>query len=174
METGGTETHSLQVLYSLQWHQPQKGEQAQAYHSWTHTLLGVVQEEVSGPSGPPVKVQENTALIGDCGLSGTSLHVFLSGLEGKECSICVHSVNDNEVGLSLPLLAEAQFVVCGFSALFSWATICINHPDLCHLRTEANAGRLLAEEPNQPPGIIRISGWKRIHCLKAALSGKQA
>ena len=32
----------------------------------------------------------------------------------------------------------------------------------------------LAEEPNQPARIIRISDWKKIHCLKAALSSKQA
>ena len=121
-----------------------------------------------------MKVQENMALLSICGLTGTSLHGSLSGLEGKECSICVHSVNDEDVGLSPPLLAEVQFVVCGSSALFSWARSCTNHPNLSHLRTEANAGRLLAEEPNQPPRIIRISCWKIIHCLKAALPSKQA
>ena len=78
----------------------------QAYHSDTHTLVGAVHEEVSGPSGPPVEVQENTALLSDCGLTGTSLHVTLSGLGGKGCSICVHGVDDGEVGLSPPLLAE--------------------------------------------------------------------
>ena len=31
----------------------------------------------------------------------------------------MHSVDDDEVGLSLPLLAEAQFVVCVIWALFS-------------------------------------------------------
>ena len=86
----------------------------------------------------------------------------------------MHSVNDNEVGLSPPLLAEVQFVDSGSCALFSWARNCTNHPDLSHLRTEANTGRLLAEEPNQPSRIIRISGWKIIRCLKAALSSKQA
>ena len=29
-----------------------------AYHSYTHTLLGVDGECVTGPSGPPVKGQE--------------------------------------------------------------------------------------------------------------------
>ena len=146
----------------------------QAYHSYTHTLLGVVHEEVSGTGGPPVKVQENTTLLTDCGLTGMSLHVSLSGLRGTECSICVHSVDDCKVRLSPPLLAEVQFVVCRSSALFSWARKCTNHPDLSHLRAEANAGRLLAEEPNEPPRIIRISVWKIIHCLNAALSSKQS
>ena len=86
----------------------------------------------------------------------------------------MHSVNADEVGLSSPLLAEVQLVVCVISALFSWARECTNHPDLSHLRTEANAGRLLAEEPDEPPCIIGISGWKIIHRLKAALSSKQA
>ena len=84
------------------------------------------------------------------------------------------SVDDGEVGLSPPLLAEVQFVVCVSSALFSWARNCTNHPDLSHLRTDANAGRRLAEEPNQPLPMIQISGWKIIRCLKAALPSKQA
>ena len=91
----------------------------QAYHSYTHTLLGVVEERVPGPNGPPVKEQENTALLSDCGLTGTPLRVSLSGLEGKECSVCVHSVYDDVVGLSSPLLAEVQFVDCLINALFS-------------------------------------------------------
>ena len=86
----------------------------------------------------------------------------------------MHSLDDDEVGLSPPLLADPQFVVCGSSALFSWARNCTNHTDLSHLRTEANTGRRLAEEPNLPPHIIRISARKIIRCLKAALSSKQA
>ena len=31
-------------------------------------------------------------------------------------------MNDGEVGLSPPLLAEVQFVDCGSSALLSWAS----------------------------------------------------
>ena len=91
----------------------------QAYHSYTHTLRGVVEEHVSGPSGPPVKGQENTALLSDCGLIGTSPNVSLSGIGGRECSVCVHSVYDDVVGLSSPLLAEVQVVDCVISALFS-------------------------------------------------------
>ena len=91
----------------------------QAYDTYTHTLLGVVEEHVLGPNGPPVNVPENTALLGDCGLTGTPLRVSLSRLGGKECSVCVHSVYDDVVGLSSPLPAEVQFVDCVISALFS-------------------------------------------------------
>ena len=91
----------------------------QAYHSYIHTLLAVVEEHVPGPNGPPVKVQENTALLSDCGLTGTPLLISLSGLGGKECSVCMHSVYDDVVGLSSPLLAGVQFVDCVISALFS-------------------------------------------------------
>ena len=90
----------------------------QAYNSYTHTLLGVVEEHVPGPNGPPAKVQENTALLSDCGLTGTPLRVSLSGLGGKECSFCVHSVYDDVVGLSWPHLAGVQFVDCVLGALF--------------------------------------------------------
>ena len=85
----------------------------------------------------------------------------------------MHSVDDDEVGLSRPLLAEVQFVDCGSCALFSWARNRTHHPDLSHLRTEADAGTLLGEEPKQPLRIILISGWKKTHCLEAALSSKE-
>ena len=85
----------------------------------------------------------------------------------------MQSVSDDEVGLFQPLLAEAQFIFCGISALFSWARNCINQPDLSHLKAQANAGGLLAEEPDLPLRIIRISGRKTIRCVKAALSSKQ-
>ena len=90
-----------------------------ACHSYTHTLPGVVEEHVTGPSGLPVKGQENTVLLRDCGLTGTPLHFFLSGLGGKDCSVCVHSVYVEYVGLPSPLLAEVQFVDCVISARFS-------------------------------------------------------
>ena len=90
-----------------------------AYHSYTHTLLAVVEERVSGPSGPPVKGQENTALLSDCGLTMTPLRISLSRLGGKECSVCVHSVYVEDVGLLSPPLDEVQFVDCVISARFS-------------------------------------------------------
>ena len=76
-------THALQVLHTLQWHHP--GGRAllqlaqaptQDYHSYTHTLLGVVEEHVVGPHDPPVKEQENTALLSNCGLTGDATTRF--------------------------------------------------------------------------------------------------
>ena len=116
-------THALQVLHTLQWHHP--GGRAllqlaqaptQDYHSYTHALLGVVEDEVTSPNGSPVGLQENTELLSICGLTGKPQRVFLLRLRGKECSGCVHSVNVEDVGLCLPLLAEPQFVVCVISA----------------------------------------------------------
>ena len=56
------------------------------------------------------KRQENTALLSGCGLTGTPLRVSLSGLGGRECSACVHSVEGGEVGLHSLLLVELQFL----------------------------------------------------------------
>ena len=65
----------------------------QAYHTYTHTLLGDEGEEVTGSNGPPVKLQEYTAVLSCCWLTRTSLHVSLLGLGGKEGSVCGHSVS---------------------------------------------------------------------------------
>ena len=72
-------THALQVLHTLQWHHPggrALGHLAQAptqdYHSYTHTLLGVVEEYVVGPR----RRQENTALLSNCGLTGDATTRF--------------------------------------------------------------------------------------------------
>ena len=55
-------TDALQILHTLQWHHP--GGRAilqlaqaptQDYHSYTHALLGGVEDKVVGPSDPPVK-----------------------------------------------------------------------------------------------------------------------
>ena len=106
----------------------------QAYHSYTHPLPGVLEEHVPGPNGPPVEVQENTALLSDCGLTETPLRVSLSGLGGKECSFCVHSVYDDVGGLSPPLLAEVQFVdVVMCTAWFGAVGNCTNSPVPAHL-----------------------------------------
>ena len=82
---------------------------------------GVRGKEVTSPIGSPVKLQANTAPLGSCGLPGTPSRVFLTGLGGKECFISVHSVDEDEVGLSPSVLAEAQFVVCVICALLAWA-----------------------------------------------------
>ena len=100
----------------------------QAYHSYTHMLLGVLEEHVPGPNGSPVKVQENRALLSDCGLTGTPLRVSLSGLGGKECSVCVHRVYDEQVGLPSPFTAEVQFFLVICAAWFSAAGNCTNSP----------------------------------------------
>ena len=81
-------------------------------------LQGGHGKDVTSPTGPPVKVQENTALLSDCGLTGMSPHVYLSELGGKECSVCANNVYDDEAGLSSPPLAEVQFVDCVICALF--------------------------------------------------------
>ena len=76
-------THALQVLHTLQWHH--SGGRAllqlaqaptQDYHSYSHTLLGVVEEHVVGPNNPPVKEQENTALLSNCGPTGDATTRF--------------------------------------------------------------------------------------------------
>ena len=112
-------THALQVLHTLQWHH--LGGRAilqlaqaptQDYHSYTHTLLGGVEDEDKSPSCSPVRIQENTQLLSVSGPTSTPQRVSLLGLGGKGCSCCVHSVNVEGVGLRLPLLAESQLVVC--------------------------------------------------------------
>ena len=109
----GQETPLLYKPY-LQWHHP--GGRAllqltqaptQDDHSYTHALLGGVEDEDKSPSGSPVRVQENTELLSFFGLTGTPQRVFLLGLGRKECSCCVHSVNAEDVRLRLPLLAES-------------------------------------------------------------------
>ena len=112
-------THALQVLHTLQWHHPGGRallQLAQAptvdYHSYTHPLLGGVEEEDTSPSGSPERLQENTELLSFCGLTGRPKRVSLLGLGGKGCSCSVHSVDVEGVRLRLPLLAESQLVAC--------------------------------------------------------------
>ena len=71
-------THALDVLHTLQCHH--LGRRAllqlaqaptQDYHSYTHALLGVVEDEVTSPNGSPLGLQENTELLNVCGLTGT-------------------------------------------------------------------------------------------------------
>ena len=93
-----------------------------------------------------MKEQKNTALLSGCGLTGTPLRVSLSGRERKECSVCVHSVYVDEVGLHSPVLAELQFVVCVIcAAYFSTAQRdCTNHPNLptCEAKADGLGLRL--------------------------------
>ena len=139
-------THALQVLHTLQWQHPggralvQLAQAAtEDYHSYPHSLLGGVEEEVMSPSGSPVRWQENTELLSVCGPTGTPQRVSLLGLRGKECSGCVHSVDVEEDGLRSPLLAESQFVVCVISAAwFSTAFDCTNSPYLPTCKAKAD------------------------------------
>ena len=117
-------THAQQVLHTLQWHHP--GGRAllqlaqaptQDYHSYTHALLGVVEDEVTSPNGSPVKWQENTELLSICGLTGTPQRISLLGLGRKERSFGVHSAYVDGVGLPALPQAEAELFVCVISAL---------------------------------------------------------
>ena len=95
----------------------------------------------------------------------------------------MHSGDDDVVGLSPPLLAQAQFVVCVICALFSTGTqwevaecncCCTPSPfSLSHLRTKADDGRLAAEEPNQAYCIIQVLGWKIIRCALTVLQASK-
>ena len=117
-------THALQVLHTLQWHHP--GGRAllqlaqaptQDYHSYTHALLGGVEDEDKSTVGSPVRIQQNTELLSVCGLTGTPQHVSLLGLGGKECSWGVHSAYVDRVGLLALPQAEEELFVCVISAL---------------------------------------------------------
>ena len=106
-------THALQVLHTLQWHHP--GGRAllqpaqaptQDYHSYTHTVLGVVGEHVVGPSDPPVKkTREHSAAKQLWPDRGRHNAFPLLELGGKRCS-CVHGADVDEVGL--PALPQAE------------------------------------------------------------------
>ena len=87
-----------------------------------------------------MRKQENTALLSGCGLTETPLRVSLSGLGGRECSACVHSVDGGEVGLHSPLLVELQLFVCVIcAAYFSTAKRdCTNRPYLPTCKAKAN------------------------------------
>ena len=93
------EKHARQetpLLYTpyLQWHHP--GGRAllqlaqaptQDYHSYTHTLLGVVEDHVPGPNDPPVKkTREHSAAKQLWPNRGRHNPFPLLGLGGKRCS----------------------------------------------------------------------------------------
>ena len=85
-EIGGTVTHALQDLHTPLWTQPSKDDIIQAFHSYTHTLLGAVVKEVVGPTGLPVRSEQNTELLNCGGLAGKQLRVPLPGVGGDECT----------------------------------------------------------------------------------------
>ena len=94
---------------------------------WLWWFLRKVQRVVD--NGEIRRLQENTGLLSVFGLTGTPQRVSLLGLGGKGCSFGVHSVNAEDVGLRLTLLAESQLVVCVISAAyFSTALDCTSSP----------------------------------------------
>ena len=118
-------THALRVLHTLQWHHPGGREllqlaqaPTQDYHSYTHTLLGVVEEHVLGPNDPPVKkTREHSAAKQLWPNRGRHNAFPLLGLGGKRCFFFVHCVDVDGVELPSPLLAEVQSIVCVICAL---------------------------------------------------------
>ena len=109
----------------LQWHHP--GGRAllqlaqaptQDYHSYMHTLLGVVEEHVVDPNDPPVKKRREHSAAKQLWPNRGRHNVFpLLGLGRKRCSFCVHCVDVDGVELPSPLLAEVQSIVCVICAL---------------------------------------------------------
>ena len=101
-------------------HDPGQHFQAptQDYHSYTHTLLGVVEDQVVGPNDPPVTKTREHSAAKQLWPNRARHNAFpLLGLGGKGCSCCVHSVDVDGVELPSPLLAEVQSILCVISAL---------------------------------------------------------
>ena len=162
-------THALQVLHTLQWHHP--GGRAlvqlaqaptQDYHSYTHTLLGVVDEHVVGPSDPTVKkTREHSAAKQLWPNRGRHNAFPLLGLGGKRCSLrarrrCRWS--------RTPCSATGRG---GVTCLCDLRPCLAGHEKngmLLHqssylptCKTKANEGVFAAEEPSHTPGIIPFS-----------------
>ena len=118
-------THALQVLHTLQWHHPGGRALLQLAlaptkdnHSYTHTLLGFVEEHGVGPSDPPVKkTREHSAAKQLWPNRGRHNAFPLLGLAGKRCSFCVHGTDVDGVGLPALPQAEAELFVCVICAL---------------------------------------------------------
>ena len=163
-------TDALQVLHTLQWHHP--GGRAllqlaqaptQDYHSYTHTLLGVVEEHVVGPNDPPVKkTREHSAAKQLWPNRGRHNAFPLLGLGEKRCSFCVHCVDVDGVELPSPLLAEVQSIVCVISrpclaGQEKNGMLLHQSPYLPTCKAKANEGVFAAEEPSHTPRIRRFS-----------------
>ena len=86
--------------------------------------------------------------------------------------LVVRVVHEGDVQSS-PSLAEAHVIVgsAPFLAGPGSAPITLY---LSHLNAKADAGQFMAEEPNRPRRIIRVSGWKKIDCTQIVVSSKQA
>ena len=83
----------------------------EACYAYTHMLLGGKIEEDIGPSGPVVRIQENTALLSSCGLAGTQLCVSPAKAWRKEVlSLC--ALRDVNVVLERVLLPDILSCWC--------------------------------------------------------------
>ena len=79
----------------------------QDYHSYTHTLLGVVEEHVVGPSDPPVmKTREHSAAKQLWPNRGRHNAFSPARAWWEEVLFCVHGADVDEVGL--PALPQAE------------------------------------------------------------------
>ena len=140
-------THALQVLHTLQWHHP--GGRAllqlaqaptQDYHSYTHALLGGVEDKVVGPNDPPVKKTREHSAAKQLWPNRDVTTRYPAGLGGEGRTGGVHSADVDGVELPSPLLAEAQSIDCVISAVYfstAQGTAPV-HPDPPTCTTEAN------------------------------------
>ena len=123
-ETGGTVTHTLQVLHTLLWTQPLNDDIIRAFHSYRHTLLGAAFKEVVGPTGLPVRSEQNTGLLSRCCVTGTPLRVPVPGLEGKECAVAQREYVSFMAESFIIFFAASPFVWCDLRP-FCWAKNCV-------------------------------------------------
>ena len=113
-KTGGTVTHPLQVLHTLLRTRPSKDDIIQAFYSYTHRLFGAAVKEVVGPTGLPLRSEQNTELLSCCGLAKTPSRVPLPGLGGKECTAAQREY--------VPFMAES-FYIFFFASPFVWCDL---------------------------------------------------
>ena len=155
-------THALQVLHTLQWHHP--GGRAllqlaqaptQDYHSYTHTLLGVVEEHVVAPRDPPVKkTREHSAAKQLWPNRGRHNAFPLLGLGGKKCSFCVHGADVDGGRGGVICLCYLRPCLAGQGKN---GMLLHQSPYLPTCKAKANEGVFAAEEPSHTPRIIRFS-----------------
>ena len=117
-------THALQVLHTLQWHHP--GGRAllqlaqaptQDYHFYTHALLGGVEDKVVGPNDPPVKKTREHSAAKQLWPNRDITTRFPARAWRGEAHRWRAQRGVDRVELPSPLLAEAQLIDCGISAL---------------------------------------------------------
>ena len=104
----------------------------QAFHSYTHTLLGAAVKEVVGPIGLPGRSEQNTELLLSCGgLTGTALRVPLLGLGGKQCTAAQREYVSFMAESLIIFFAASPFVWCDLRP-FRWAKNCADEDSEVH------------------------------------------